>query len=160
MPKIQLPLFSPDLTNINKTISFQKRGGRIYYFHYLSPLFSHEEKDLESFRFITSQLIANGNVKQIEVSKAFGVSYISIKRAVKRLKDNGSSGFFQKPKGRSPHVLTDDIIEKAQNLLNKGDKAAEVARKLSLKANTIRKAIQAGRLKKKKKIQAKELKAR
>ena len=160
MPEIQLPLFSPELTNINRTISFQKREGWIYYFHYLTPLFSHEEKDLESFRFITSQLVVNGNVKQIEISKAFGVSYISVKRAVKRLKDEGSSGFFQKPRGRSPHVLTDDIIEKAQNLLNKGYNAAEVARKLSLKSNTICKAIQAGRLKKKGKIQEKKMKTK
>jgi len=33
MLKMQLPLFPPELTFINKQISFQKRDGRIYYFH-------------------------------------------------------------------------------------------------------------------------------
>ena len=149
MPQIQLPLFPPELTAINKRISFQKREGQIYYFHYLTPLFSHEESDLESFRLITSQLVINGSVKEIEISRAFGVSYISVKRNVKRLKEEGTSAFFQKRKGRSAHILTAEVIEKAQNLLNKGHNAAEVGRKLNLKANTIRKAIQGGRLKKK-----------
>jgi len=149
MPQIQLPLFPPELTDINKIISFQKRNGQVYYFHYLLPVYSHEEGDIESFRYITSQLIINGNVTQIEIANAFGVSYISVKRGVKRLKEEGSSGFFKKKKGRTAHVLTEAVIEKAQNLLNKGDSPGEVAKILKLKANTIRKAIQAGRLKKK-----------
>jgi predicted transcriptional regulator len=155
MPQIQLPLFPPELTEISKRISFQKREGKIYYFHYLTPLFSHEEGDLESFRFVTSQLVINGIVKEIEIARAFGVPYISVKRSVKRLKEEGAVGFFKKRKGRTAHVLTEDVIEKAQNLLNKLDNAAEVARRLDLKANTIRKAIQAGRLKKKEKVRKK-----
>lgn len=153
MPQIQLPLFSPELTEINKRLSFQKREGKIYYFHYLTPLFSHEEEDLQSFRFFTSQLVINGSVKEIEISRAFGVPYITVKRSVKRLKEEGAVGFFKKRKGRTAHILTEEIMEKAQNLLNKENKPAEVARKLDLKANTIRKAIQSGRLKKKKKLQ-------
>ncbi|MBN1695418.1 helix-turn-helix domain-containing protein [candidate division WOR-3 bacterium] len=151
MPQIQLPLFPPELTEINRIISFQKRNGRVYYFHYLSPIYSHEEGDIESFRYITSQLIINGNVSQIEIAHAFGVSYISVKRGVKRLREKGTSGFFKKRKGRTSHILTEEIIEKAQNLLNKGDSPGEIAKVLKLKANTIRKAIQAGRLKKKSK---------
>ena len=155
MPPIQLPLFPPDLTEINKKISFQKKEGRVYYFHYLTPLFSHDEADLESFHLITSQLVINGSVKEIEISRAFGVSYISVKRNVKRLREEGSAGFFRKRKGRSAHILTEEVLEKAQNLLNKGHNGAEVARMLNLKANTISKAIQAGRLKKKEKLREK-----
>ena len=155
MPQIQLPLFPLDLTEINKSASFQKRNGQVYYFHYLSPIYSHEEGDMESFRYITSQLIINGSVSQIEVAKAFGVSYISVKRGVKRLKEEGPSGFFKKKKGRTSHVLTEEVVERIQNLVNKGDSPAEIAKVLKLKANTIRKAIQAGRLKKKKTIKQK-----
>jgi predicted transcriptional regulator len=150
MLKIQLPLFPPELTFVNKQISFQKRDGRIYYFHGLFPLFSHEESDLKSFRFITSQLVVSGNVKQIEIANAFGVSYISVKRNVKRLREEGGEGFFKKAKDRSPHVLTDEVVEKIQEFLDAGNTPSEVAKKLDLKANTIRKAIQAGRLRKKK----------
>lgn len=148
MLKIQLPLFPPELTFINKEISFQKKDGQIYYFHGLFPLFFHEEKDLKSFRFITSQLIVNGRVKQIEIAKAFGVSYISVKRSVKLLRKEGPEGFFKKAKPRSPHVLTPEVVEKVQKFLDKGHKPQEVAGKLDLKANTVRKAIQDGRLRK------------
>ena len=150
MPQMQLPIFPPGLTFINRQIGFEKKEGRIYYFHGLLPVFSHDKDDLESFRFITSQLIVGGNVKQVEIVKAFGVSSISVKRSVKRLREQGAQGFFNKAKGRSPHILTPDIVEKAQRLLYKGYNPSEAARRLNLKANTVRKAIQAGRLHKKK----------
>jgi hypothetical protein len=148
MLKIQLPLFPPELTFVNKEISYQKKDGQVYYFHGFFPLFFHEEKDLKSFRFISSQLVVSGRVKQIEISRAFGVSYISVKRSVKLLREKGPEGFFKKAKARSPHILIPDVVEKAQKFLDKGDKPEEVARKLDLKANTVRKAIQDGRLRK------------
>lgn len=150
MPQLQLPIFPPGLTFINRQIGFEKKDGRIYYFHGLLPVFSHDEEDLESFRFITSQLVVGGNVKQADIVKAFGVSSISVKRSVKRLREQGARGFFKEKKGRSAHILTPEIQEKAQRLLYNGYNPSEVARRLKLKANTIRKAIQAGRLDKKK----------
>jgi transposase-like protein len=150
MLKLQLPLFAPDLTFISKHISYQKREGRVYYFHGLFPLFFHGERDLESFRFITSQLVVSGNVKEIEIARAFGVSYISVKRGVKRLREEGGRGFFKEPNRRGAHVLTVDIIEKAQRLLYKEYTVAEVAKRLDLKADTVRKATRDGRLNKKK----------
>jgi transposase len=150
MLQLQLPIFPSCLTLINRQVGFQKKDGRIYYFCGQLPVFSHEEDDLASFRFITAQLVLSGNVKQIEIAKAFGVPYISVKRSVKRLRERGAHGFFAKPKGRSPHVLTPQVVEKAQRLLYNGHKPSVVAKKLNLKANTINKAIQAGRLHKKK----------
>ena len=149
MIQMHLPIFSHGLTLINRQIGFEKKNERVYYFHGQLPLFSHEEKDIESFRFITSQMVIGGNVKQIEIVKAFGVSVISVKRNVKRLRDFGPRGFFAKSKGRSAHILTEDVIEKAQELLYKDAQPSEVAQKLHLKTNTVRKAIQAGRLRKK-----------
>lgn len=154
MPQILLPIYPPGLTHINMRVGFEKKEGRIYYFHGLLPVFSHDESDLESFRFITSQLILGGNVKAIEIAEAFGVSYISVKRNVKRLREKGAQGFFQKTKGRSAHILTPEVLGRVQRLLDKGYKVTEIAQELELKANTIRKAIKAGQLhKKKQKVQ-------
>ena len=150
MLQMQLPIFPPGLTLINRQVGFQKKDGRIYYFCGQLPVFFHEEADLASFRFITAQLVLSGNVKQIEIAKAFGVPYISVKRSVSRLRERGAQGFFAKPKARSPHVLTQEVVEKAQRLLYTGHPPSVVAKKLNLKANTINKAIQAGRLHKKK----------
>jgi transposase len=150
MLQMQFPIFPSSLTLINRQVGFEKKDGRIYYFCGQLPVFSHEKDDLASFRFITAQLVLSGNVKQIEIAEAFGVPYISVKRSVKRLRERGPHGFFAKPKGRSPHVLTPEVVEKAQRLLYNGHTPSVVAKKLNLKANTIGKAIQAGRLHKKK----------
>ncbi len=150
MLQMQLPIFPSGLTLINRQIGFQKRDGIVYYFHGQFPVFSHDEDDLASFRFITAQLVLSGNVKQIDIATAFGVPYISVKRCVKRLREQGSQGFFVQAKGRSPHVLTPKVVQKAQRLLYTGHPPSVVAKKLNLKTNTITKAIQTGRLHKKK----------
>jgi hypothetical protein len=148
MLEIQLPLFPPELTPVNNEISFQKKDGQIYYFHGIFPVFFHEEKDLKSFRFITSQFIVSGRVKGVEVSNAFGVSYISVKRNVKLLREEGPEGFYKKVKVRGPHVLTEEVLRRAQRILDKGHNPAEVGRRLDLKADTVRKAIRCGGLRK------------
>lgn len=150
MPQMLLPIYPPGLTHINLRVGFEKKEGRIYYFHGILPVFSHDESDLESFRFITSQLILGGNVKAIEIAEAFGVSYISVKRNVKRLREQGAQGFFKKAKGRTAHILTPEVLARIQRLLDKEYRVSEISKKLNLKANTIRKAIQAGQLHKKK----------
>jgi hypothetical protein len=38
--------------------------GKVVYFRGLLPVFQHDAKDLKSFRMYTSQLIANGMVRQ------------------------------------------------------------------------------------------------
>ncbi len=145
-----LPIFPPGLNYINDQIGFEEREGQVYYFHGMMPVFSHAKEDLASFRFITSQLVVGGNVKQIEISKAFGISYVNVKRNVAKLRKEGSEVFFKPTKGRSAHILTPEILEKAQRLLYKGYNVSEVGRRLNIKAPTLRKAIQAGKLKQKK----------
>lgn len=153
MRQKQLPVFPEELTSINKRIEFEKRNSRVYYFHGGFPIFSHDENDIGSFRFITSQFAINGNAKQIEIALAFKVSYSSVKRSVKNLKNNGPEEFFKKPKGGVAHVLTPEVLENAQWLLYEGCNSSEVAEKLKLKANTIVKAILEGRLYKKKTVE-------
>jgi hypothetical protein len=146
MPQLLLPMYSPACTLINIHIGFEKQNGRIYYFHGIMPVFSHEEDDMESFRFITSQLVISGNVRQSEIVKAFGVSEISVKRYVKRLKERGPRGFFIPPQVKSAHVLIPSKLKKAQNYLAQGLNASEIGKKLCIQPSTIRKAIQDGRL--------------
>jgi hypothetical protein len=70
MPEIIYPLFPDDATPINKVLSFAKRDGQVYYFQGCLPVFSHAEDDLRSFRMFTSQLVVNGNCKQVEIVTA------------------------------------------------------------------------------------------
>jgi hypothetical protein len=47
------------------------------------PVFTHGEKDVATFRMITSQFCVSGYAKQSDIIRAFGVTSISVKRSVK-----------------------------------------------------------------------------
>lgn len=146
MPQELLPLFPPDITMINSMIGFAKRDNRVYYFHGVAPVFSHPESDKASFRLFTSQLVENGNATQAEIVRAFGISSISMKRYVKKLREKGASGFFEKPRGRSATVLTPEVLSEAQTMLQEGRSVQEIAEELGINVLTLRKAVSEGRL--------------
>jgi len=94
MPQTSLPFFPEDIRLINSIIGFQKHNDKIFYFNGSMPVFQHPENDIRSFRLFTTQLVVNGTAKQSEIVKAFGVSSISVKRWVKKYRENGSQAFF------------------------------------------------------------------
>lgn len=147
MPEPFLPLFPADVTEINRHVSFARREGRIYYFNGPMPVFSHEEKDLASFRMFTSQLCHDGNCTQAEIARAFGVSTISLKRYVKKFRAEGIKGFYARPGRRGPGVLTPEVLQRVQGSLDEGQAISEIAVTFKLKADTLNKAVRSGRLK-------------
>jgi hypothetical protein len=94
MLQTRLPFFPESIELINNYIGFQKKNGTVYYFNGAMPVFQHPEKDYASFRLFTSQLVVNGNVKQVEIVRAFNVSVISVKRWVKKYREEGAESFF------------------------------------------------------------------
>lgn len=147
MPQLQLPIFPAGVTEINAAIAVQKRGTTVWYVHGHLPVFQHEEQDVRSFRMITSQMIVNGTVKPKEIVRAFGVPTITVKRYVKLYREGGAKGFYEsKPRHSSASVLKGEVLEQAQRLLDEGRSVPEVAGELEVLANTLHKAIRAGRL--------------
>ncbi len=146
MPQLQLPIFPDGLTRITEDMAFERRNGQVAYFHGLLPVFQHEEKDLKSFRMFTSQLIANGTVRQRDIVRAFGVPLATVKRYMKVHRRSGAAGFFQTPRRRSANVLTPEVKQRAQALLEEGKSVPEVSREIGVAGDTLRKAIYAGRL--------------
>lgn len=94
MPQTRLPFFPEEITLINNHIGFLKKDSVVYYFNRMMPVFQHPEDDYAGFRLFTSQLVVNGNVKQAEIVRAFGVSKESVKRWVKKYRKNGMEVFF------------------------------------------------------------------
>jgi len=94
MPQTRIPFFSDDITLINAYIGVQKKNGIVFYFNGAMPVFQHPENDLSSFRLFTSQLIVNGNAKQSEIVRTFDISVISVKRWVKKYREQGAVAFF------------------------------------------------------------------
>jgi hypothetical protein len=147
MPQLQLPIFPAGVTEINSQIAVQKEADRVCYIHGHLPVFQHEEQDVRSFRMFTSQMIVNGTVKPKEIVKTFGVPMITVKRYMKLYRDCGAKGFYEaKPQHSSASVLKGQVLEQAQRLLDLGRSVPEVAEALQVLANTLHKAIRAGRL--------------
>ena len=151
MPQLQLPIFPAGITHITNELGFECRDGVVTSFLGQLPLFRHALGDLRTFRMITSQFVANGNARQVDIAKAFGVSSVSVKRSVRRYRKQGPGGFYAPRRVRGAVVLTAEVVEKLQELLDKGMQTAEAAGELGLNPNTVAKAGRAGRLRVKKK---------
>ena len=147
-----LPLFSEEITLINQITGFQKKDKKIYYFLGQAILFQHEEKDIKSFRFITSQLIVNGNVSQAEVVRAFKVSARGVQRYVKKFREGGAKAIFAKKKGRKDHILTQEVVEKIRSKLEEKKTKSQIAKELGIKYDTLLKGIKRKNLIIKKKL--------
>jgi transposase-like protein len=146
MPQAQLPFFPPGTTEINSQLAFERQEDQVTYFHGLLPVFQHNVNDRKTFHLIVSQLYVNGNATQADIGRAFGVTLISLKRAVKRYRQKGAAGFYELPKRRGAPVLTPEVLKQAQPLLSDGAELSEVAKQLAIKADTLRKAVAAGKL--------------
>lgn len=143
-----LPLFIEGENHINNKISYEKAEDRnIYYYIYCQPVAFHAINDNIQFKITTAQLIMNGHCKNIEIVRAFGISEISVKRSVKKLRTEGVAGFYKTRNTRKGGtILTPEILVESQQMLDAEESRKNIALKLSLKVNTLSKAIQAGKL--------------
>ena len=147
MPQHMLPIFPDGVTHINSILAFQRNEvGQIVYFNGSMPIFTHDENDNASFKMITAQFCITGSAKQVEIARAFGINSINIKRAVKRYREEGAKSFFIPQNRRGAAVLTLEVLEKGQQLLDEYLAPSVVAKQLGIKANTFSKAIKAGKL--------------
>jgi transposase len=146
MPQLQLPIYPAGSTHITPELAFEKRNGRVTYFYGLMPVFSHAEDDLKTFRMITSQFCANGNCTQSQIVKAFGVPLSTVKRYCGLYQQKGAPGFYEPRAHRGAAVLTTDILQQVQQLLDEDVTVKEVSERLGVKRNTLQKAVLAGRL--------------
>jgi transposase len=147
MPQLQLPIFPAGVTEINNRVAVEAKDGQVCYVYGHLPVFQHEETDLKSFRMFTSQMIATGTVKPKEIVATFGVSIVTVKRYVKVYREHGAKSFYEtKLRHSSASQLKGETLERAQQMLDEGKSVPEIAEELNVLANTLHKAIRAGRL--------------
>ena len=146
MPQLYLPMFPAGVTPITDELAFERRDGKIAYFNGQIAVFVHAEDDVATFRMITSQFCANGHARQCDIIRAFGVTSISVKRAVKLYRERGAKGFYAPRATRGAAVLTAGVVAEIESLLVAGASLGEVAERLGLKPDTLRKAASAGRI--------------
>ena len=138
MSQVQLPLFPTGPTHLNASLAFEFRDGQVTYFNGHLPVFTHAQIDLAAFRLFTSQLIVSGTATGREIRRAFGVPKVAVQRAVALYRAGGAAAFFRP---RPPEVLP-----RVQTLLDQGKTVPAIRRQTGVLANTLHKAIRAGRL--------------
>jgi len=142
-----LPNIPGGENQVNGVISVHERDGNYYYFVYDQPVFFHPVSDHAGFRMFTAQLCCTGMAKQVEIIRAFGVTAISVKRSVKKYREEGIKGFYSKRKTRGrKKVMTDEVVLEAEQLFAEGFTRREVSDELGISYETICKTIQLGRM--------------
>jgi len=142
-----LPFIPRGATEINGLVSVFYDEDRWTYFVGTLPTYFHDKTDQRMFRLTSSLLIESGACRQVDVIKTFGVSKSSVIRSVNKLRKGGPEAFFVQRRGRrGGKVLSPKVIEKAQNLLDQGYTRRDVSQELNVKHDTLRKAINDGRL--------------
>jgi hypothetical protein len=146
IPQALLPLIADGATRISDLISVVRENGRWTYFCGVQPVFQHPENERRSFRMFTAQLICQGACRQVDIVRAFGVSKNSVIRSVDKYRARGVNAFYSPRATRGASVMTPEVTAQAQQLLVAGWSRKDVAEQLGLKLDTLRKAIQHGRL--------------
>ncbi len=145
--QLRMPIFPAGGVRLGEQISVMVQDGTVYYFHYDMPVFSHAETDVAMFRMYTSSLCDKAVCKLVEVERAFSVTGASVKRALKQFRNEGPESFFKtKHSGSKPRVLFGERFEEVQGLLDEGLSPRTIEDRTGVKADTIRRAIQGGRL--------------
>jgi transposase len=151
-----LPLIADGATRISDLISVVRENGQWTYFCGAHPVFQHAENDRRAYRMFTAQLICQGACRQVDVVRTFGVSKNSVIRSVNAYRTGGIEAFYARRATRGASVLTPEVTAQAQQFLGAGWSSSEVAERLGLKLDTLRKAIQQGRLTKPLRLQPRE----
>lgn len=95
MPQLQLPIFQEGVHLITANLGYQREGEDIVYLHGMMPVFLHRCDDMASFKMIVSQFYLNGNAKQAELVRVFGIQPLALKRWVKKYRAGGPRAFFE-----------------------------------------------------------------
>jgi hypothetical protein len=147
MPQLVLPLIPEGVSHIGDLVSVYLGQDRWTYYMGLHPIYAHGANDNRMFRLITAMMIDAGVCRHTDVVNTFGVSKSNVNRALKKLRKGGLEAFFQrKPGGRKGTVLTPQVIDQAQSLLDHGVTRGDAAQELGIRLDTLRKAINGGRL--------------
>ena len=147
---MQLPLFPSTTKLINNTVGIFLQEGFVYYLHNGSPVYCHSKEDMNSFRYITANLVNTGLCKPSEIAKTVGVSNRNIQRYSKTLREKGAEWFFNRKDERGQcYKMTEELLEDAQELIDNFYSVADIARLIGVSEGAIRYHIRKGSLKKK-----------
>lgn len=147
--QLKLPIFPKDAKLISPSVGVCERDGLVQYIVNGLPVYAHSADDYRAFRFITSNFIAQGLCRKVDVQRAFCVSEDSVWRYYNKFKKEGAEGFFgaDARKGR-PYKIVGEKRQRIQMKLDKGQSINSIAKEEKVRESAIRYQIKMGYLKK------------
>ena len=146
MPQSLLPLIPDGASRVSDLISVVRENGEWTYFCGVYPVFCHPETDRRSFRMFTAQLVCQGACQQVEHHTSLRRLEEQRETSRQEVQRGRRRWLLLCRKGQGATVLTTEVAAEAQRLLSAGRSRHEVADELAVKYDTLRKAIQQGRL--------------
>lgn len=151
--QMQLPIFPKSTKLINSSVGLFEKDDFVYYLHNGSPIYCHDRNDLNSYRYIVANLVLTKLCTPKEIADVLGVSNRNIQRYAKTLREKGTDWFFQKAEKKGDaHKLTTEMLEDAQEMIDKFYSVVDVARLLGVTEGALRYHIKKGNIKKKWKL--------
>jgi hypothetical protein len=115
--QMQLPIFPTSTKLVNANVGFFEKDDFVYYLHNGSPIYCHQKDDLNSYRYITANLVLTNLCSPSELATALGVNPRNIQRYAKSLREKGADWFFQRVEKRGDaHKLTPEKMTQTQQL--------------------------------------------
>ena len=139
-----LSLSPPEAVPIASCFSLATQDGTTTYFSNLLPFESHTADDVRSKHLRMARFHVTAGIGQGALADAFGVSRSTVKRAVKRYREQGADGFFERRRGRGRTVVDADTAKRAQRMLAQGMSGRAAAKQLGLSASTFNENLRAG----------------
>ena len=137
----RLPLPVPAAIDVNDTVSFHDDGHTVTYFAAGVPLFTHGHGDVVGQRVAMTQILALELAKPTELSAALGLGRTTLWRQQIRFEAQGVAGLAGEKHGpKGPHKLKEELLSRAQRLLDEGKSNYEVARLIGVTEGAIRHA--------------------
>lgn len=134
---------------VSSCVGVQCKDGLVHYILNGLPYYTHPSGDLQSFRFVTSNLIAQGLCRKSEIQRCFQVSEDSVHRNFLKFKNGGAAEFFgQDARKGNCHKIVGEIRERIQKKLDFGQSVLSIAKEEGFQEGSIRYQIKMGYLKK------------
>lgn len=141
----RLPLHPAEAIEINGTVSFVDDGKTVAYFAAGIPLFTHAREDVVGRRVAVAQIIELNLATPTELSVGLRVGRTTVYRQQQRFRSQGVEGLADEKHGpKGPHKLTEELISRAQGLLDEGKSNRAVAEEVGVSEGTIRHAVRRG----------------
>lgn len=149
MLQLLLQGFPENASQINASVSIQKKGDQITYWVGNSNYTSHKAGDKAGLQFAVTSLIINNHARACEISRPpLNIPHRTLMRWIRQYEENecGPRVFYQPGAVRGGKVITPEKAVECGRLLDEGLRIAEVARHVGINESSLRKAVKSGRI--------------